>query len=94
MIDVFTNFLTNFPDGPVMYSLETLLALVKVLASSAMKRLPGIAAMGTTSDGFIATRLNSIGKRMDVRFGAAASDYEPRPGADNGCGVARFQGSV
>ncbi len=62
MVDVFTNFLTNFPDGPVMYSIEALLAVVKLLASAGMKRLAGIAAMGTAGDGFIATQLNAGGR--------------------------------
>jgi hypothetical protein len=90
MVDIFTNFLTNFPDGPVMYSIETLLAIVKMLASAGMKRLPGIASMGTAADGFIAKRLNQAGERLDIRYGAAASDYEPRPGADNGFLQGRF----
>jgi hypothetical protein len=90
MVDVFTNFLTNFPDGPVMYSIETLLAIVKMLASVGMKQLPGIASMGTAADGFIAERLNYAGERLEARYGAAASDYEPRPGADNGFFQGRF----
>jgi pimeloyl-ACP methyl ester carboxylesterase len=90
MVDVFTNFLTNFPDGPVMYSIETLLGIVKMLASVGMKQLSGIASMGTAADGFIATRLNRGGTRLAVRYGAAASDYEARPGADNGFFLARF----
>ena len=32
MIDVSTNLLTNFPDGLVMYSIEVLLAMIKLLA--------------------------------------------------------------
>jgi hypothetical protein len=90
MVDIFTNFLTNFPDGPVMYSIEMLLAIVKMLASAGMKRLPGIDSMGTAPDGFIAKRLNEGGRRLDIRYGAAASDYEPRPGADNGFFQGRF----
>jgi hypothetical protein len=94
MIDVFTNFLTNFPDGPVMYSIETVLAIVKLLASAGMKRLPGIEAMGTTSDGFIAKRLNAAGKKLNLRYSAVASDYEPRPGVDNGFFQGRFGNDV
>jgi pimeloyl-ACP methyl ester carboxylesterase len=90
MVDVFTNFLTNFPDGPVMYSIETLLAIVKMLASAGMRQLPGIASMGTVAEGFIAKRLNHAGERLEVHYGAAASDYEPRPGADNGFFQGRF----
>jgi CHAT domain len=94
MIDVFTNILTNFPDGPVMYSIEILLAIVKLLASAGMKRLPGIEAMGTASESFIAQRLNATGRRLDLRYGAAASDYEPHPSADNAFLQGRFGNAV
>jgi len=47
MIDVFTNFSTNFPDGAASYSIEVLLSIVKLLAATAERTLPGIAAMGT-----------------------------------------------
>ena len=47
MLDVFTNFLTAFPDGPILYSIEVLLGLVKVVATAAGTSLPGIATMGT-----------------------------------------------
>jgi hypothetical protein len=84
MVDVFTNIVTAFPDGPVTYSIEVVLAIVKLLASAGLRHLPGIAAMGTGPDDFIAKRLNAGGKKLATRYGAAASDYEPKPGGDNG----------
>lgn len=92
MLDVFTNFLTNFPDGPVMYAIEVLLAIVKLLAHTAEKNLPGIESMGTR--GYIAKVLNAAGERASARYGAAASDYEPRPGVDNGFFTSRFSNIV
>jgi pimeloyl-ACP methyl ester carboxylesterase len=49
LLDVYTNFLTNFPDGHALYAVELVLAIVKLLAYTAEKRLPGIDAMGTCS---------------------------------------------
>src|SRR6185295_18578580 len=61
MVDVFTNLLTAFPDGPVMYSIEVILAIVKLIAFSAERRLPGLAAMGT--DDYITRVLNRAAVR-------------------------------
>lgn len=92
MLDVFTNFLTNFPDGPIMYSMEVLLAIVKLLAHAGEKNLPGIENMGTR--GYIAKVLNAAEERSPARYGAAASDYEPRQGVDNGFFTSRFSNTV
>jgi hypothetical protein len=81
MIDVFTNLATNFPDGPVTYSIEVILALVKLLVSTAERHVPGLAAMGTTS--FIRA-LNSSGTPSSAEYACVASDYEPSPARDNG----------
>jgi len=78
MVDVFTNLLTNFPDGPALYSLEVLLSLIKLLAYAAETRLPGIRDMGTGSSGYIAS-LNGSDADSASSYAAAASDYEPRP---------------
>ena len=92
MLDVFTNFLTAFPDGPILYSIEVLLGLVKVVATAAGTSLPGIATMGT--DGYISRVLNTQPIRPAARYGAAASDYMPAPGSDNGYLLWRFADSV
>lgn len=83
MIDVFTNLLTLFPDGPVLYSIEVLLAIVKLLAYTFEVGLPGVAAMGTQT--YIRRVLNAgTSNRPREYYAAAASDYEPNPEDDNG----------
>ena len=92
MIDVFTNLLTAFPDGPVTYSIEVILAIVKLIAFSAERRLPGLAAMGT--DDYIARVLNRATVRSPADYAAAASEYEPDPAASNGFLAGRFGDAV
>jgi len=82
-IDVFTNLLTLFPDGPVMYSIEVLLAIVKLLAYTFETSLPGLAAMGT--EDYIPNVLNAgASNRPKEWYAAAASNYTPDPAGDNG----------
>lgn len=89
MLDVFTNFLTNFPDGPVMYTIEVILAVLKLLVHSAERSLPGLAAMGTS--GYIRNVLNQPGDRkIQTEYGAAGSNYQPDPNVDNGFITGRF----
>jgi hypothetical protein len=88
MLDVFTNLLTNFPDGPVTYSLEVLLAIVRLIAYSALAELPGIAAMGT--NGYITKVLNKASQKSPATYAAAAANYEPDPNSDNGFFTGRF----
>lgn len=92
MLDVFTNMLTQFPDGPVLYSIEVLLAIVKLLAYAAGEGLPGVEAMGTES--YIKKTLNAGREPSPARYGAAASDYEPVPGLNNGFLLGRFADAV
>jgi hypothetical protein len=80
MIDVFTNFLTSFPDGKIMYSIEILLGLIKVLASASERNLPGLASMSTGN--YIATVLNQAPEASLSRY-AAAADYATDPQGDN-----------
>lgn len=87
MIDVFTNFATNFPDGAASYTLEVLLSIVKLLAATAERTLPGIAAIGTA--GFIG-KLNGRGGYSNIEYAAAAANYEPDPYRDNGFFTGRF----
>jgi hypothetical protein len=83
MIDVFTNLLTLFPDGPTMYSIEVVLAIVKLLAYTFETSLPGLAAMGT--EGYIRQVLNAgASDRPKEWYAAAASNYKPDPAAANG----------
>jgi pimeloyl-ACP methyl ester carboxylesterase len=83
MIDVFTNLLTLFPDGPVLYSIEVLLAIVKLLAYTFETSLPGLAAMGTET--YIPKVLNAgTSDRPKEWYAAAASNYAPDASADNG----------
>jgi hypothetical protein len=91
MIDVFTNLITNFPDGPVIYSFEVLLALVKLLAYSAETNLPGIRDMSAA--GYIAGTLNAAAKPSPSDYAAAASNYEPRA-QDNAFFNGRLANSV
>ena len=88
MIDVFTNLLTAFPDGPVMYSIEVILAIVKLIAFSAERRLPGLAAMGT--DDYIGRVLNRATVPSPAAYAAASAEYEPDPAASNGFLTGRF----
>lgn len=81
MLDVFTNLITSFPDGPVTYSLEVLLGIVKLLAVTSERHLPGLAAMSTS--GYIRDVLNRAGSRASSQYAAAAADYAPDPLAKN-----------
>jgi hypothetical protein len=90
MIDVFTNLLTQFPDSHTMFAIETVLGVVKLLAYTAGVALPGMAAMSTGKDGYIASVLNQSRERSLGSYGAATSGYTPRPGLDNGFFTGRF----
>jgi CHAT domain len=81
MLDTFTNLLTWFPDGSILYSIEVLLAIVKLIAHTAERRLPGLAAMGT--DGYIQHVLNKSQTAAPAHYMAAASDYAADPKAGN-----------
>jgi hypothetical protein len=77
MIDVFTNLVNHLPNGPVLYSIEILLALVKLLAYG-FEELPGVVSMGT--QGYITHVLNRTPGRSPAAYAAAAANYEPKPG--------------
>ncbi len=83
MIDLFTNCLTAFPDGPIVYSLEVLLGLVTLVGHAGARALPGIAALGTR-DSYVTDVLNRGTEKSLGLYGAAASDFEPQPGRENG----------
>jgi hypothetical protein len=83
MLDLFTNCLTNLPDGTVAYSIEVLLGLVALAGHAAAKGLPGIASLGTQGS-YIVDRLNRSGEKARAFYAAAGADYEPQPGRDNG----------
>jgi hypothetical protein len=90
MIDVFTNLLTQFPDGHVLYAIETILGVVKLLAYTAGVALPGMASMSTTSDGYIAKVLNQASEKSPAKYAATGSDYVPRTGVSNGFFTGQF----
>lgn len=82
MLDVFTNLLTEFPDGDLLYTIEGVLGVVKLLAFTAEISLPGMASMGTHN--YIQETLNTSTAKSPARYSAAGSEYFPRSGADNG----------
>ena len=88
MLDVFTNWSTNFPDGAAAYSIEVILSIVKLLAYTIAERLPGVAAM--SSKGYIPDVLNKSTERSPAQYAAAASNYEPDPSRDNAFYTGRF----
>jgi hypothetical protein len=77
MLDVFTNLVNLLPNGPVLYSIEILLAIVKLLAF-AFEQLPGVVSMGTK--GYIPDTLNRATSKSPAAYAAAAANYEPKPG--------------
>jgi hypothetical protein len=90
MLDLFTSFMTSFPDGPVSYSLEVVLALVMLVARAGAKGLPGIAAMATAG-GYIENVLNAPRAQPPrALYSAAAATYQPVPGRDNGLLLDKF----
>jgi hypothetical protein len=77
MIDVFTNLLNYLPNGPLLYSMEILLSLVKLLAYG-FEKLPGVVSMGT--EGYIPDVLNRSAQSSPATYAAAAANYSPKPG--------------
>ena len=88
MLDVFTNLLTNFPDGPILYSVEIFLAIIKLLAYTAERTLPGLAAMGT--EGYISQILNRSKAPSRAAYASSAANYDPDPSRDNSFFTGRF----
>lgn len=82
MIDLFTNALTNLPDGPITYSIDLLLGVVTLIGHAGATDLPGIAALAT-SKSYIADTLNGNPISTSARYGAAAADYQPMVGREN-----------
>jgi hypothetical protein len=89
MIDVFTNSLTSLPDGPIAYSLEILLGLVTLVGHAGTVGLPGIAALGTRRS-YVTDVLNASTEKTRAFYSAAAADYEPVAGRDNGLLIDRL----
>ncbi len=54
LLDVYTNLLTQLPDGATTYTIETILAILKLVVHSTERSLPGIGAMSTGANGYIA----------------------------------------
>lgn len=89
LIDLYTNCLSAFPDEPATYSAEVLLGLVTLAVYAITDELPGIAALGMRR-GYIVDTLNRNPQRSPALYSAAAADFEPQPGRDNGWLLARF----
>lgn len=83
MIDLFTNVLGNFDDGPLTYSMEVIVGLVMLLGHAGVTALPGIASLGTRGS-YITDVLNRASARSAAHYGAAAADFEPQRGRENG----------
>jgi CHAT domain len=88
MLDLFTNFLTNFPDATATYAIEIILAIIKFVAYASATSLPGLASMNTT--GYIRSVLNASKQPSQAIYAASASNYEPDPNASNSF----FTGSI
>lgn len=100
LIDLYSNCLGSFPDEPATYSAEVLLGLVTLVAHAVVDELPGIAALGMRG-GYVVDQLNRnastptlADQRSPAIYGAAAADFEPQPGRDNGWLMARFADSL
>ena len=84
MIDMLTNVIGHFDDGPVAYSLEAVVGLVMLMGHAVVKALPGIASLGTEGS-YVSEVLNGAKSRnSQALYGAAASSFEPQPGRENG----------
>ena len=92
MLDVFTNFLTNFPDGPVMYSIETLLAVVKNVGVRRHETITWHCQYGHRGRRIYRHAFESpAGKRLEIRLRRRQLHItQPRPGVDNGFFQKRF----
>jgi hypothetical protein len=82
MIDLFTNLITAFPDGPTVYSLEVVLSLIKLVAYSGLRSLPGLAAMAP--DGLV-SELNKKKTNSTTKYAAAAARFAPDRMSDENC---------
>jgi hypothetical protein len=77
---------TNFADGPVAYSLEIVLAIVKLFAATTERYLPGLAAMGPGVERAV--------MNPTVEYAAPAGNCQPDPARDNGFFTGRFIDSI
>jgi hypothetical protein len=89
LVDTITNCVANLPDGALAYSMETIVGLVMLMGQVASTALPGIVAL-STREGFVVDRLNRSGRRSPAIYGAAAADFAPRPGSENGWFLGRL----
>ncbi|HYE71123.1 MAG TPA: CHAT domain-containing protein [Aquabacterium sp.] len=84
MIDTFTNVIGHLDDGPVAYSLEAVVGLVMLVGHAVVKALPGISSLGTEGS-YVSEVLNGAKARTSRSlYAAAASNFEPQPGRENG----------
>ncbi len=94
MIDVFTNLITDFPDGPVAYSIEILLAVLKCAAFAGIGELGGIRDMQPGAGGYIERRLNDRYVNGLENYACVTARYDPDPHHDNGFFTGPFANAV
>src|SRR5262249_45688426 len=92
MLDVFTNLLTELPDNETTYVVVAILGIIKLLAYTVEKYLPGIETMGTRS--YIANVINKATRPSPAIYAAAASRYSPSLRLDNGFFTGYFASSI
>jgi CHAT domain len=92
MLDVFTNLLTELPDNETTYVIEAILGIIKLLAYTVEKYLPGIETMGSKS--YIANVLNKGMRPSSAKYSGAAARYSPGLSLDNGFFTGYFASSI
>lgn len=74
LLDRYTNLLTDLPDDAFSFTIEGVLALVKIMAHGALEGLPGLNCM--LPGGKYVKRLNGR-SRCDTEYYAVASNFVP-----------------
>lgn len=94
MIDVFTNLITDFPDGPIAYSIEILLAVLKCVAFAGIRDLGGIRDMQPGRSGYIERVLNASRIQGLSDYACVTANYDPDAQHDNGFFTGPFVNGV
>jgi len=76
MVDRYTNFLTNLPDEPFSLTLESILAVVKLIAHGTVKGLPGLQSMHPQG-AYLLDRLNAGLTQPTTQYYALGANYTP-----------------
>ncbi|MFN0086488.1 MAG: esterase/lipase family protein, partial [Blastocatellia bacterium] len=75
LLDAYTNLLTELPDDAFSFTIEGVLALVKIAAHGALAGLPGLNCMLPTGDYLKGLNIDS---RYQTKYYAAAADFKPQ----------------